>query len=40
MADAHGAAALDHVRAHFALAREAQGLQAVYERLWAGESTR
>ncbi|PHP64857.1 glycosyl transferase family 1 [Zhengella mangrovi] len=38
MAAAHGAAALAHVRAHFALAREAAGLQAVYERLWAGQA--
>ena len=38
MAQAHGEAALLHVRAHFALAREAEGLQAVYESLWSGET--
>lgn len=32
---AAGAAALDHVRRHFPLAREAAEIGAVYERLWA-----
>jgi len=34
LAKAHGAAGLEHVRAHFALEREAEGLRAVYEELW------
>ncbi|WP_036483814.1 glycosyltransferase family 4 protein [Nitratireductor basaltis] len=35
-AEAHGQAGLEHVRAHFALEREAQGLREVYEELWQG----
>lgn len=34
--DAHGTAALAHVRATFPLQREADGIAAVYERLWSG----
>lgn len=33
-------AALDHVRRHFPLAREADELIALYERMWAGETLR
>jgi mannosyltransferase len=34
LAERHGAAALAHVRAHFALEREAAGIGEVYESLW------
>ncbi len=34
-AEAHGRAALVHVRRNFPLSREAEGIAAVYERLWA-----
>lgn len=36
LADAHGAAALNHVRGHFPLAREAAGIEAVYDKVWTG----
>ncbi|WP_048648017.1 glycosyltransferase family 4 protein [Nitratireductor soli] len=35
LACAHGQAGLGHVRAQFALAREAEGVRAVYDALWA-----
>ncbi|EKF18042.1 glycosyltransferase family 4 protein [Nitratireductor pacificus] len=35
LAGAHGQAGLDHVRARFALASEAEGVRAVYDTLWA-----
>lgn len=36
LAEAHGRVALAHVRARFPLAREADAIMAVYQRLWAG----
>lgn len=36
LAEAHGRRALSHVRRHFPLAREAEGVARVYDRLWAG----
>ena len=35
LAEAHGRNALAHVRRHFPLSREADGIAAVYDRLWA-----
>ena len=35
LAQAHGRNALAHVRQHFPLVREADGVAAVYNRLWA-----
>ncbi len=35
LAELHGVHALDHVRRHFPLSREAEGIAAVYEKLWA-----
>ena len=35
LAEAHGRNALAHVRRHFPLSREAEGVAAVYARLWA-----
>ncbi len=36
LADTHGRQAVEHVRRHFPLAREAEGVAAAYGRLWAG----
>lgn len=36
LAEAHGSQALAHVRRHFPLAREAEGIARVYDRLWSG----
>jgi mannosyltransferase len=35
LAEAHGANALAHVTERFPLEREAEGIRAVYDRVWA-----